>query len=370
MALTWIEISQANLWHNLAQFKKLCPQSEIWPVIKSNAYGHGLELVANILAQSQDCSGLMVVSLEEALFLSRRVSKKIMVLSFWERNEKDLLQAADKKISLPIYDLATANYLDDLGKKNNKSFLINIKIDTGTSRLGFRIEEAREAISKIREKSNLSIFSIFTHYAESESEDLVFSQKQLADFLQIKNEFSDLKMHSACSAAALSLPQSRENIVRLGLSLYGLWPSSSAEKRGQDFGVSLKPVLSFKTKIIQVKKILKGESIGYNRTYLTKGDIKLAIIPVGYYDGYSRLLSNKAKVLIKGKEYNIRGNICMNLAMIEIPQADEVRAGETVTLIGQDGLFEIKADDLAYLSGTINYETVTRLNPNIKRIVV
>ena len=368
MALTWIEISQANLLHNLAQFKKICPHSQIWPVIKSNAYGHGWEIVAGILDKADDCFGLMVVSLEEALALAKHTDKSLMVLSFFEKSEPELIAAAKHKISLPLYDLETADYLNDLARKNNLSFSVNIKIDTGTSRLGFRAEEATEAISQIKAKANLSIFSIFTHYAESESEDLSFSQKQLADFLKIKKDFPEIKTHSACSAAALGLPSARQDLVRLGISLYGLWPSPAAKTRGQQLGITLEPVLSLKTKIIQVKKILRGESVGYNRTYRAEQDMQLAIIPLGYYDGYSRLLSNKAKVLIKGKEYNIRGNICMNLTMIEVPLADKVRVGDMVTLIGKDGSGEIKADELAYLSQTINYETVTRLNAQIKKI--
>ncbi|MDD5749520.1 MAG: alanine racemase [Patescibacteria group bacterium] len=370
MALTWIEISQANLLHNLAQFKKICPHSQIWPVIKSNAYGHGWEIVAGILDKVADCSGLMVVSLKEALALAKHTDKPIMVLSFFEKSEAELITAAKYNISLPLYDLETADYLSDLAQKNHLSFSVNIKIDTGTSRLGFRTEEATEAINQIKAKDSLSIFSIFTHYAESESEDLSFSHKQLDDFLKIKKTVPEIKMHSACSAAALGLSSARQDIVRLGLSLYGLWSSPAAKTRGHQLGISLEPVLSLKTKIIQVKKILKGESVGYNRTYKVGQDMQLAIIPVGYYDGYSRLLSNKAKVLIKGKEYNIRGNVCMNLSMIEVPLADKVRVGDIITLIGADGQVEIKADELAYLSQTINYETVTRLNPNIKRIVV
>ena len=370
MSLTWIEINKANLLYNLAQFKKIAPHSEIWPVIKSNAYGHGLELVAKILDKDANATGFMVVSLEEAIRLLELVSKPIMVLSFFEKNEADLTQAAANKISLPVYDLETANYLDSLGRKINKKFLLNIKIDTGTSRLGFKMSEALGAIKQIQVKSNLEIYSIFTHYAESEAEDLSFSQKQLADFQSITHKFPGIKIHSACSAASLAMKAAQKDLIRLGISLYGLWPSPAAKERGRSLDIDIKPVLSLKTKIIQLKNLSQGETIGYNRTYRTDRDIKLALIPVGYYDGYDRSLSNKAKVLIKGKEYNIRGNICMNLSMIELPYDSDIKVGETVVLLGVDNGRQIFADDLAYLSKTISYEILVRLNQQIPRIII
>ena len=370
MSLTIIEINKANLLYNLAQFKKIAPNSEIWPVIKSNAYGHGLKEVAEILDKDPNASGFMVVSLEEAIYLLDLVSKPIMVLSFFERDDEVLTLAATKKVSLPLYDLDTAQYLDDLAKKINNKFLVNIKIDTGTSRLGFKTKDAHEAIRQIKSKANLEINSIFTHYAESESEDLSFSKKQLEEFKKITASFPGIRVHSACSAASISLKEAQGDLIRLGVSLYGLWPSEAASSRAKELGVDIRPVLSLKTKVIQIKNLSKGETIGYNRSYKTDKDIKLAVIPVGYFDGYSRLFSNKAKVLIQGKEYNIRGNICMNLSMIELPYDSQLKVGETVVLLGQDNGLEISADYLAGLSQTINYEVVTKLNPNIKRLVL
>ena len=366
MSLSWIEISQVNLAHNIKQFKNFAPKAEIWPVIKSNAYGHGLEQIAGLLEHDNNVSGLMVVNLEEALFLSTITSKPLMVLSYWDRVEEQLRTAVKNQISLPIYDIDAADYLDSL----NEKFLVNIKIDTGTSRLGFRADEVITAIKQIQAKNNLQINSLFTHFAESETEDQTFTQKQYQIFQQITNSFPGIKKHSVCSAACLSQPRAQGDIIRLGISLYGLWPSQATKERGQQQNIELKPVLSWKTKIIQIKNLKAGETIGYNRTWQADKDIKVAILPIGYNEGYDRSLSNRAEVLIKDKKFPVRGNICMNLTMIELPLDTDIKTGEIVTLLGQDQSEQITAEALAELANTINYEIVTRINSKLPKIVV
>jgi alanine racemase len=366
MSLNWVEISQANLAHNIKQFKNFVPDAAIWPVIKSNAYGHGLEQVAGLLEHNEHVAGLMVVNLEEALFLSQITSKPVMVLSYFDRVEEQLRLAAKQKISLPIYDLDTADYLNNL----NEKFLVNIKIDTGTSRLGFRAEDSIEAIKQIQAKQNLEINSLFTHFAESESEDQIFTQEQYKIFKKITDQFPDIKKHAVCSAACISQLQAQGDIIRLGISLYGLWPSAAAQEKGQAQNINLKPVLSWKTKIIQIKNLSAGETVGYNRTYKCQQNCKIAILPVGYNEGYARALSNQAEVLIRGQRFPVRGNICMNLTMIELPQDTDIKTGEVVTLLGQDQSEYITAEELAGLAKTINYEIVTSINLNLPRIVI
>lgn len=370
MPLTWIEINKNNLLHNLAQFKNIAPQSEIWPVVKSNAYGHGVLEVVKILNEATEASGLALASLDEALAIRDFSIKPLMVLSYFDKNEEALRLAAQRNISLPVYDLATIDYLDDLGQKIKQKFLINIKIDTGTSRLGFRKEEASQAIKCALSKSHLEINSIFTHYAESESENLTFSQEQLAAFADIVKEFPNIKTHSACSAASIGLPESQANIVRLGLALYGLWPSEPTRLRAQAKNLDLKPVLAFKSTIIQLKTIKQGESVGYNRTYISNHDIQLAVLPVGYWEGLNRLLSNKAKVIINGHLCPIRGNVCMNLTMVELPANLKAKVGDRVTLIGSEGEARVSVEDWAKISLTINYEIVSKINPQLWRTII
>jgi alanine racemase len=265
--------------------------------------------------------------------------------------------------------LETADYLDGLGKKLKKKFLINIKIDTGISRLGFRAEESDQAVDHIKNKKFLKVNSIFTHYAESEAANKSFTEQQFKKFNTIAGKYFDIKMHSACSAATVSLPITQQSIIRLGISMYGLWPSKITRDRGVKKKMKLKPAMSWRTKILQVKKVKTGETIGYNRTYKCKKNCQVVVLPIGYNEGYSRMGSNKAKVLIKGKKYPVRGNVCMNLTMVELPANIEVSQGEVVTLLGHDHKQQITAEDIALWSKTINYEVVTRINPMIKRII-
>jgi len=366
MSLTWIEINKKNILHNIRQFKNIAPNSQIWPVVKSNAYGHGSKEIVSHLSDNEDVSGFMVASLDEALNIKNITKKPIMVLSYFDIEDIESLKKVDSQISLPIYDLETADYLNTLGIK----FIINIKIDTGTSRLGFSLEEAKEAIKEIESKKNLEIFSIFTHYAESEIEDQTFTKEQLKNFQEITETYKKYKTHSACSAASIVLPEAQSDIVRLGLSLYGLWPSQATKRRAWMSQICLQPLMSWKAKVIQVKSIKKGDSIGYNRTYKCEKDCSIAVLPIGYNEGYPRLLSNQGEVLIHGQRCKVRGNICMNLTMVEIPEGLDVKVGEEVVLLGTDSGQNISADDIAELAQTINYEIVTRINPNIERRLV
>ncbi len=367
--LTWLEINQKNLQHNLQQFKNIAASSAIWPVVKSNSYGHGLAEIVSLLDKDPNVVGLAVVNLAEALAVKNLSSKPIMVLSYFEQDEEKLKNLS-LNISLPVYTLAQAEYLDDLAKSCAKKFTVNIKIDTGTGRLGFALSEAESVIKQILAKENLQVNSIFSHFAESEAENTDFTKQQLADFQTLTAKFPQIKKHMACSAATVNQAESRADLIRLGLSLYGLWPSEATKYQGYLAKLCLKPILAWKTKIIQVKKILAGQTIGYNRTYTCSEDCQLAVLPVGYNEGYPRSLSNKSFVLLQGKKYSVRGNICMNLMMVELPLGLDVKEGEVVTLLGQDGDSEISAEELATMSGTINYEIVTRINANLPRIII
>ncbi|PLX25546.1 alanine racemase [Candidatus Parcubacteria bacterium] len=368
--ITWLEINKKNLLHNVEQFRKIAPNSQIWPVVKSNAYGHGLKEVVKVLDKDKNVSGFAVVNLDEAVAVNKISKKPIMVLSYFSWDKKGLVTANRHKISLPVYDYETIDQLNDLGKKLKKDFWINIKIDTGTTRLGFRAEEADKAIEHIRSKKHIKVFSMFTHYAESEAKDLTFSNQQLQRFNQVAGKYFDIKVHSACSAASINMENSQQDIIRLGISLYGLWPSLAARQNGESQGIELKPVLRWKTKIIQLKDALAGDTVGYNRTYKCEEDCKIAVLPVGYNEGYSRLFSNQAEVLIRGQRYKVRGNICMNLCMLELPQDTDIKVGEEVVLLGHSKKETLGAEDLAQWSRTINYEVVTKINPELPRIIV
>ncbi|MBU1203163.1 alanine racemase [Patescibacteria group bacterium] len=363
--INWVEINKENLYHNIAQFKKITPDSQIWPVVKSNAYGHGLKEIVSLLDKDKFTTGFMVVNLSEALEVKNISDKPVMVLSYFDRVEADLVKASKYKISLPIYDFETIDYLDSFAKE----FLVNLKIDTGTSRLGFLENDANKAIDYIKNKKNLKLNSIYTHFAESESEDLAFSNEQWNTLSSISQSAPGLKIHAACSAASISMPHSQADIIRLGLSTYGLWPSKATYQRGKKLGLELKPVMSVKTKIIQIKDLQAGDTIGYNRTYRCDKDCQIAVVPFGYNEGYSRSLSNQGQMLVNGHKCLIRGNICMNLSMVDISGL-EAKIGDIVTVLGVDGQQSISAEDIAKHSQTINYEVVTKINNKLPRIIV
>jgi len=315
MSLTWIEINKKNILHNIRQFKNLAPNSEFWPVVKSNAYGHGSKEIVSFLKDNEDVAGFMVANLEEALEIKSLTKKPIIVLSYFDRDNIDLLKKVDSQISLPIYDLDTVDYLQAL----NKDILVNVKIDTGTTRLGFKVADVAEAVKYIESQKNLNIFSIFTHYAESESENQDFTKEQLEIFEKVTENYKKYKLHSACSAASIALPEAQGEIIRIGLAFYGLWPSEPTKRRAWMSQVCLQPLMTWKTKVIQVKELKKDDTIGYNRSYKCDKPCKVVVLPIGYNEGYDRLLSNNAEVLIKGERCPVRGNICMNLTMVEIP---------------------------------------------------
>ncbi len=369
MPLTFIEINCRNLQHNLRQFKNIAPQSELWPVVKSNAYGHGLFEIVSLLNENSDVSGLACVNLDEALQISTWSTKKIMVLSYFDFDEVKIIQALDKKIILPLYNQESKNYLSELASRRARSIEVMVKIDSGTNRLGFKIED-EDLVTSIMQEKYLQVTSLYTHLAESESANLDFTKQQLDHLAHYQKKYPNLKFHSACSAAVIGVPEARQDIIRLGLSLYGLWPSMATQERGQKQEMDLRPVLSLKTKIIQIKKIKAGESVGYNRTFLAKEDCTIAVLPIGYYEGLPRILSNKGRVLIQGKSCPIVGNICMNLTMVKLTDDLVVKVGDEVVIIGQSADAYISAEEQAVTAQTISYEIVTRLNAALARIII
>lgn len=369
MSLTYIEINRRNLLHNLRQFKNIAPQSALWPVVKSNAYGHGFEEVISIINESQEANGLAVVNLVEAFLAKKLSSLPIMVLSYFDEDDESLAQAIEEGIILPVYNQESYQAILRVAEKIGKKAAVNIKIDTGTHRLGFTADD-ESFLAEIAANKNLELVSFFTHFAESEAENLNFTEEQQKDFDNLIKKWPQIKKHSACSAAAISYPNSRSDIIRLGLGLYGLWPSYAARKRGEAQGMSLKPVLSLKSKIIQIKKIKAGESIGYNRTFIAEEDMQIAVLPIGYYEGWPRQLSNVGQVLVAGQRCPVRGNICMNLTMVELVASRAAKVGDEVVLIGQHANENMSAEEVASKAQTISYDIVARLNPNLKRIII
>ena len=367
--LTWLEIDSQAIQYNLQQFRKLIgPNNLLMPVIKANAYGHGFLEMARICAQNKNVDRICVVNLDEALALIKnRIRKPIMILSFYDSDKNKLQGAVKNNVIFPLYDLKQAEILNHLGKKSKKKIKVHLEVDTGASRTGVMPKEVLGFVKKMRNYHFLELEGIWSHFASS-GEDPKYTHYQLKRFEQVIHilDKADIKIplkHMACSASTVLYPESRFNAIRLGLSLYGLYDASQIKNR-----IALKPALSWYTTIIQVKEVPSNTKIGYGGTYTTKKRTKLAIIPVGYWDGYDRKLSNQGEVIIYDQKCPIRGRICMNLSMVDVTGIKKVKVGDKVILIGKSTNQQITAEDLAKWQNTINDEIITRINPLLPRI--
>lgn len=368
---SWIEIDEQALNHNIQSYKAIIGHALLAPVIKSNAYGHGIELIAKLCDKNNAVDYLCVVSLREALLLrSIGIKKPLLVISIIDDSLED---AINNNIDLVVYDLNLINELQNIGKRLNKKACIHIKVDTGLSRLGLACDKALQVIKQAAKLSHISLVGVFTHFAESESPDQTFTNHQLSLLNGLVQDLQSAgitlpRHHAACTAAITANNNSYCSFVRLGIGTYGLWPSRENKKITQENhpGFSLKPIMTWKTRIIQIKDVTAGSYIGYDRTHQVQNASRLAILPIGYWDGYERHLSNKGIVIINNQRAPILGRIAMNLTIVDITNLNVGMNDEVILLGNYPG---ITAEDLANQCNTINYEIVTRINPLLPRLI-
>ncbi len=367
--LTWLEISKEAINYNIRQFRKLIGKNiSLMPVIKSNAYGHGFLEVAQICNSNLEVNRICVVNLDEAIdLINHKITKPIFILSFYNFNQDKLKLAIKNEVIFSVYELEQAKSLNKITSRLRKDVKIHLEIDTGASRTGILPEQTLLFIKQLKNYPRLILEGVWSHFASSE-EDPKYTHYQLKRFEQVIHILNKAGIkiplkHMACSASTVLYPESRFNAIRLGLSLYGLYDAFQIKNR-----IALKPALSWYTTIIQVKEVPPKTKIGYGGTYTTKKRTKLAIIPVGYWDGYDRKLSNKGEVIIHDQKCPIRGRICMNLSMVDITKIKGVKVGDKAILIGKDKKTQITAENVAHQIGTINDEVVTRINPLLPRI--
>ena len=376
--MQWVEIDRSALTSNIGQFRSLIGDKiNLLAVVKANAYGHGiLEISKMGLEAGVDWLG--VHSLDEGLFLRQEgIDSPLIVLGYVSSQE--LEKAVTHGLRLTVYNLDTIHLLGRISRRLKKKVFLHLKIETGTYRQGIREGDVLPFIQEIQKHPYLVVEGLSSHFANIEdTTDHTYSRLQLKRFKRIikkveKNHTEIPIKHMACTAATILFPDTHFNMVRVGIGMYGLWPSKETylsailQKRKP---VALKPVLSWKTRIAQIKKIPQGSFIGYGCTYRTTRETVLGVLPVGYYDGYSRSLSNYSYVLIKGHRAPLRGRICMDFIMVDITDIPGVNLEEEVILLGQEGEEVISADYLADLASTINYDIVTRINNIIPRIII
>lgn len=373
---TWVEIGRSALIHNLVTFRRLIgPDVRLMPVVKANAYGHGMLPVAGIAARSGKADWLGVNSLEEGLALrGSGIRLPVLVLGYVPLS--GLPAAARAGLRLTVYNRETVRALSRLGTRRRVS--LHIKLETGTNRQGVGLEQAARLARIIRDSGKLELEGYSTHFANIEDTlDRSYPQGQMSRYQSMVSGLERLGLgaplaHTACTAAALVFPQTRRSLVRVGIGLYGLWPSRETMLSAGALHpwLRLKPVLSWKTRVAQVKEVPAGSYVSYGCTYRTTRRSRLAVLPVGYYDGYDRKLSNAAHVLIRGRRAPIRGRVCMNLCVADVTDIPGAKMEDEAVLLGRQGGETISADQLAAWIGTINYEVVSRINPLLPRVVV
>ncbi len=352
-------------------------------VVKSNAYGHGLVETAQI-ADKAGAAWFGVDSVDEGIRLRKnRMTKPILVLGY-TRNDR-LKDCVDNGLSFVVYNQETvralrALQLPKLGKrpsKKTRAAFVHMKIETGTTRQGVAGAELRSLVRALKRTSGVVIEGATTHYANIEdTTDSKYAELQLKRFHQalalMRDEGVDPPWkHTACSAAAILFPDTHFNVARVGIAMYGLWPSKETRAVAQRTrsGLELKPVLTWKTVVAQVKSVKKGTHVSYGLTERVTRNARLAILPIGYWDGFDRGLSSTGQVLIRGHRCKVVGRVCMNMCVVDVTDVPNVRVEDEVVLLGRQKDDVITAEDIASKIGTINYEVVTRINPLISRIV-
>jgi len=377
-ALTWVEIDEDALEKNARSLKSRVGDSCIFaPVVKANGYGHGLGIAARAFVRG-GADWLCVHELEEVLELRTiGIELPIYVVGFIAQEDAHLVVESGARVV--AYSLDFLKALATAAETANQTVPIHIKLETGNHRQGLTPDEAFVLARFAHESPRLELEGVSTHFADIEdTTNHSFAQHQLDIFESFKSRCAGANIaismfHSANSAATLLWSHAHGEMVRAGIAAYGLWPSKETlitALQAQQETLELQRAMTWKARIAQVKEVEPGAYIGYGRTYRTTHLSQIAVLTVGYYDGYDRKLSNQAFVLIRGHRAPVRGRICMNMMMVDVTHVPSVEAGEEVVLLGRSGDEEITAEMMAEWAGTIHYEIVSRIHERIPRISV
>lgn len=362
---TWAEINLGAIAHNLQEIKKKVAPAEIMAVIKADAYGHGLKEVARV-ALENNARYLGVSAVEEGVQLRKQTTTPILVFGgFFENQIKACLE---HDLELTLFDFELAGALSKQAQASGNSAKVHIKVDTGMTRVGVHWQESLDFICRVSELRYVKIVGIYTHFASAGAKDKSFAKTQLQRFqkvlteLEMRNIQIPLK-HTANSGAILDLPESYFDMVRPGVSIYGYYPSFEATE-----SINLQPAMSFKSQVVAVKQVESGTKISYDSTYETVKQTKIVTVPVGYADGYNRLLSNQGEVLIRGKRYPVVGQVCMDFIMVDIGLENDIQTGDEVVLLGCQGDEEISIYEICEKLNTIPYEFTCMISSRVPRV--
>ena len=362
---THCAIDHAALCWNLQQIRaKVGARVRILSMVKANAYGHGAAAAKTLLAAGGDELG--VATVDEGIELRQSgIGAPILVVAGVYADQ--LEQFFAHSLTPVIYDLSSLTELEAAVKKRGTTLNVHLKIDTGMGRLGLRASEIESWLPQLNALRAIKIDGVFSHFSTAESVDGDYTRNQLETFTGVVTRLRATGMtalfHFANSAATITQPAAYFDMVRPGIMLYGAYPSPAMAQQ-----IALKPVLSWLTKIIQLKKVPAGTSISYGQTFITKRESLIATLPVGYADGYLRVLSNRAEALVRGQRAPVAGRVCMDLTMLDVTDIREVQQGDEVVLLGRQDRAEISADEMAVWANTISYEIFTSIGARVPRI--
>lgn len=365
--LNYAAINLDAVGHNIRQIKQLVGKNvEIFAVVKANAYGHGALQVSRA-ALENGASRLAVNRVIEGVELRKgQISAPVLIMGYSPAYEAKMI--VENNLTASVQNIETVKALSYHASQLNKTARIHLKIDTGMGRYGLMPDEVVKFLVSISKLPALEIEGIFTHFSSASEQDKTYSRRQFTIFLDViekarKAGFEFNIHHAANSASTLDMPEVHLDAVRPGIAIYGLNPYDDKKPP-----IPLSPALKLISHVARIKLLPSGSSISYGRTYTTYRKTSVALIPIGYGDGYHRILSNKGKVLIRGKSASILGRVCMDQFVVDISDIEGVSQDDEVVLIGEQSGKNISAEELAVLADTINYEITTGILPRIPRV--
>lgn len=364
------EINLDAIGNNIREIKSIIKQdTQLLAVVKADAYGHGAEEVSKVCLYN-GADQLAVATCDEGVQI-RQWSIQVPILILGNTVEGQLETVINYGLTQAIFRYETAKLMSDIAAKLGKTALVHIKIDTGMSRIGFLpTDESIAEIERIFALPNLKVTGIFTHFATADEKDKTFTNVQYKRFRYVTDTlnnkgYKDFIRHCANSGAILDMPDLQLDMVRAGIIIYGMYPSSEVTHP-----INLIPAMSLKSQISYVKYLEENVSVGYGRTYFTTHRTKVATVPIGYADGYSRAFSNKARVIVNGQYAPVIGNVCMDQMMIDVSDIADVKDGDSVIIMGSDSENTVSAEELASISNTINYEIVCNVGKRVPRVYI
>ena len=362
-----VVIDPEALRHNYSLMKRLAGGRPLMAMVKADAYGHGMIVAARAFAGA-GCTTFGVAELREGVLLRQAgVDGEIYVtLGFPREREEAILR---HRLTPVVYDIDTARLLAALASAAGEEVAVHLKVDTGMGRLGLLPEDVDPFLAAMNGLSGVRVAGLMSHFPEADVAESASTLRAIAIFNEVcrqaKSRISGV-CHIANSGAVLNFPASHADMVRSGIALYGYHPAGRCPGGPAS---ALRPAMSVRTEVVQVKTLPAGSGVSYGHTYRTNGPTRLAVLPMGYEDGFSRLFSNRAEVLIGGRRAPVRGRVCMNMCMVDVTAIDGVRAGDEAVILGCQGEETITAEDLAEWMNTISYEVLCLLGNNNQRDV-